>query len=1637
MTLQKLIFFNVLLLLYFFPFQKIIAQNILSNIVINEINYRSLETEADITFVELYNAGTDSTSLSSWQLEGGINYQFPTGTKIPPGEYLVVAADIDTAQTVLNFSGALGPFIGGLNNESDKIILRNLFLQIEDEVKYDGWKEWPDVRNTLTNQPISIQKINPLLPSKHPGSWRSAAVTPNAKNTNVYISNPTAIPIIKKVSKSPDQPLSGEFVRIEADFNNLATVNGLQVNLEYQAVDAGDYIGKSDTRYQSSWISIPMKDDGIGADSTAGNGIHTADIPSAEQIHRRLIRYRIKVTTADGYDRTFPDQDHPESNYAYFVYNKPTDYNGFSLSNLPTLPEITLITTNSHTNINILAYLGQEYLGEGTLVYNGKVYDHIRFRSRGRRSRHKRPKRNLKFDLNKARPLTPVDDCGKSYKESRSKLVLSGTWVGDPAVHGLAESLCNKLLNLTGGLERAADYNQLRIIDDTIEEGKEGDFWGLYLVLEDFGGSMLDEHKLPDGDIWVTKPLVIDYDGKNDLTLNVESLIRNMWFGNRAANTIYGQNANNYYGKHSNKTYFPGGDGEVPPNTRLDENYLPAADGKQLDVWSDLDNAFGSPNDDFTTFKRDTAVRNILNTNADVIPDEDKIEYQGMLRSMYDLILNPEQRDFLVDMESRKIYQPEAAHDWTTIDKDRWDTPYDLGTIDAHVNWYKEWLKDRAALILTSDTNDGIKDVLIPNKPIISLTGSTAINELTFTGSAYAGTNAFAAMEWRIGEWSDPTNSFYAIKCKPKYEVQEKWASGEISTFSATYTIPHQALLEAERTYKVRARYKDQTGRWSHWSDPVSLKATPANNPVQPAIVINEISYTTLTGCSEFIEIINGEDQPVDISSYTFTDGIDYTFPLGTTLAVGQAIVLAEDSLSYVQNYGSSPFGQYKGGLLSSGERIELRGWYDVIIDSLTFNASNIWDENPLGYAKTLELLNPALDNNDLKNWFRSESVCGTPAKMNSLFCDMPGLPIVINEINYNSNNFVADPGDWVELYNPNASDVDLSNWYLYDEESGFRIPAGIIIPANGYLVLVENKVSFSAIFPSLDGALYIGDFGFSLSGKGERISLFDGNDCLSDYARFNDKAPWPTAPDGDGPTLSLLDPSLDNTIPTSWESSAIMNGNSPIGSPGYANICVPGVACNDGNDCTFDDVYDANCNCSGIDFDINLLGQLCDDGNPLTEFDTYNECGCSGIIVSATICNRISHGLDDMEEYLSLGTVDANSSDLEMVFENEDQLIGLRFNNIEIPQGATITNATLQFTTDEVTVIPTDLIIKAEASDNAISFFNIVSTISSRPTTNAAVSWSPPAWNTIGESAAAQQSPNIAALVQEVVNQAGYAQGNSIAFIISGTGERVAESFEGDPLLAPELCITYSTGQCVEGYPCEDGDPFTVNDAYNSSCDCVGDESVVFGKVLLEGYLNSQTGLLKSKLNELGLIPLTQPYNTTPWNYNGGEQVSTIPTGIIDWILVMSRDASGTVLSQAAGFINEEGALLGLDGTPGILMENITGNFISIHHRSHLAVISATPYTVGEIYDFTTSSDKALGNQQQKLVSNKFVLYAGDYDANGLINNTDFNKWKIQSAVLNQYIPIDGDGNGIVNSVDYNLWINNRSKVGEPKIRY
>ncbi len=205
-----------------------------------------------------------------------------------------------------------------------------------------------------------------------------------------------------------------------------------------------------------------------------------------------------------------------------------------------------------------------------------------------------------------------------------------------------------------------------------------------------------------------------------------------------------------------------------------------------------------------------------------------------------------------------------------------------------------------------------------------------------------------------------------------------------------------------------------------------------------------------------------------------------------------------------------------------------------------------------------------------------------------------------------------------------------------------------------------------------------------------------------------------------------------------------------------------------------------------------------------------------------ALIAVPVKNALDDMEERAD-GSLDFDSSDLEITWEKptsddvKNQLIGVRFADLAIPQGATITDAYIQFSVDEPdkSFDPFDVDIYAEDTADSAAFENVDGVVSSKYTnkTTASVQWTGiPMWATEHEADSAQQTPNLAVLVQEIVNKGGWNEGNAISFLFSGSGNRTAESFEGagdniDQI--PTLYISYK----VEEEPADTTAPtITVN---------------------------------------------------------------------------------------------------------------------------------------------------------------------------------------------------------------------------------
>lgn len=134
---------------------------------------------------------------------------------------------------------------------------------------------------------------------------------------------------------------------------------------------------------------------------------------------------------------------------------------------------------------------------------------------------------------------------------------------------------------------------------------------------------------------------------------------------------------------------------------------------------------------------------------------------------------------------------------------------------------------------------------------------------------------------------------------------------------------------------------------------------------------------------------------------------------------------------------------------------------------------------------------------------------------------------------------------------------------------------------------------------------------------------------------------------------------------------------------------------------------------------------------------------------------------------------------------------IGVRFTNITISKGATITSAylTLQATANYVTGDST--IIRGIAEDNTATFSTYVN-FAGRARTNSSASWTFEAWT----QNSSYNSPDLTSIIQEIINRAGWASGNALAIVTSPgtsvTQYRQAKAYDVGAAYAPQLTVTW-----------------------------------------------------------------------------------------------------------------------------------------------------------------------------------------------------------------------------------------------------
>jgi hypothetical protein len=257
------------------------------SIVISEIMYHpghAVNTPENLQqeWIELFNPGTQTVSLTGWRFSDGVEFVFPS-VSIGAGKYLVVAADVSTFRAKYpSVTNVVGGWTGWLSNSGEKIELVDAAGEVVDSVKYAdegdwsvrelgpaesgndgvrhrGW-QWSDAHDGGGK---SLELQNPALPNEFGQNWAASLVdggTPGGPNI-IPVSD--SAPLIVDVGQWPMIPRPTEAVTVTARVIDERTT-GIIMTLRYR-LDSSTYTNANTypTFNAASYLSVTMLDDGL------------------------------------------------------------------------------------------------------------------------------------------------------------------------------------------------------------------------------------------------------------------------------------------------------------------------------------------------------------------------------------------------------------------------------------------------------------------------------------------------------------------------------------------------------------------------------------------------------------------------------------------------------------------------------------------------------------------------------------------------------------------------------------------------------------------------------------------------------------------------------------------------------------------------------------------------------------------------------------------------------------------------------------------------------------------------------------------------------------------------------------------------------------------------------------------------------------------------------------------------------------------------------------------------------------------------------------------------------------------------------------------------------------------------------
>ena len=397
----------------------------------------------------------------------------------------------------------------------------------------------------------------------------------------------------------------------------------------------------------------------------------------------------------------------------------------------------------------------------------------------------------------------------------------------------------------------------------------------------------------------------------------------------------------------------------------------------------------------------------------------------------------------------------------------------------------------------------------IPRTPRIAYKGPEGhpANALFFETKPFSdrqGADTFSSMRWRIAEVDADYDPAAQPLRLPLFEWRAAWDSGELAEFNPRAHIPPSAV-EPDKTYRVRARFKDNTGRTSRWSAPVEFTTSaPSIQPLRDALRITEIMFHPAGNPdAEFIEIQNISWSRVALGDLRLAGGVRYDFAAAgiDQLEAGQRLVIARNPeliRAESGDGGATVLGPWDGKLSNNGEAIRLETEWSETVLSVDYNGN--WHSQADGRGQSLVLRDPASADtvwSTKAGWMPSLFPGGSPGRGDAELAALDS-PLWINEV-------MPGIDGWIELFNPAGQAANISGWFLSDSPARlakFRLPSGLTIPPAGFLLLEANRLYGQAgapgrfEIPATGGALFLSQIaGGQLTGLGAtaRFGPFEG----------------------------------------------------------------------------------------------------------------------------------------------------------------------------------------------------------------------------------------------------------------------------------------------------------------------------------------------------------------------------------------------------------------------------------------------------------------------------------------------------------------------------------------------------------------